>query len=105
MGEEIDPTDAMPPSLTDNGALVGDGVWRKARGGVRSHGRRVLAGTPGELPPRLSLIHPFGAPAYEATSASTAALISSSVGGVSRRYHSASRAPRHPDPAAVTAWR
>jgi len=62
MEEEIDPTDAMPPSLTDNGALVGDGVWRKARGGVRSHGRRVLAGTPGELPPRFSaLIHPFGA--------------------------------------------
>ncbi len=49
-------------------------------------------------------IEPAARTRYASVS-SAASSSSASVGGVSRRYHSASRAPRVPEPAAVTACR
>ncbi len=99
----------LPPGVHPPGAdqrrQPGD---RRRAGRRRSHARRpggperdALAGRrTGERAPR---------GAYELTPASAASsarsIRSSSVGGVSRRYHSASSAPRHPEPAAVIACR
>ena len=62
--------------------------------------RRWAGSAPGRTRPGA----PYGVGAASRASSSSSTR-SSSVGGVSRRYHSASRAPRQPEPAAVTACR